>query len=114
MPAVSSSGYALGFSLFAAINSWHSSFFSRDVVLGGNCFCGERKCEYPKKQAKFIIVWGGNSKLSGGEFPPPKGPEKNTAGTVVHITWFMVLNSHACVDVAVTGGQQDCEGPIKN
>ena len=28
---------------------------------------------------KFVTVWGGNSKLRGGNFPPPKGPEKNTA-----------------------------------
>ena len=42
--------------------------FSRDVVLGGNWFCRERKCEEYKenKQTKFVIVWGGNSKLGGG------------------------------------------------
>ena len=33
--------------------------------------------ENAKKQTKFVIVWGGNSKLRGGSFPP-KDPEKNT------------------------------------
>ena len=40
---------------------------------------GERRCEeYPKKQTKFVIVWGGNSKLrgGGGEFPPLKALKK--------------------------------------
>ena len=42
----------------------NQGFFSRDVLLGGNCFCGERKCEeYPKKnKTKFVIVWGGKFK----------------------------------------------------
>ena len=54
-----------------------SRVFSRDVVLGGNCFCGERKCEeYPKKQTKFVIVWGGNSKLRG-EISPLKALKKH-------------------------------------
>ena len=37
-----------------------------------------------KKQMKFVIVWGGNSKLRGKNFPP-KGPEKNTACLVANI-----------------------------
>ena len=59
-----------------------------------------------QKNKRNSLLFGGEiQNLVGGEFPPPKGPEKNTAGTVVHITWFMVLNSHACVDVAVTGSR---------
>ena len=51
-----------------------SRVFSRDVVLGGGgiAFVGREQCEkYPKKkQVKFVTVWGGNSKLRGGNFPP--------------------------------------------
>ena len=35
--------------------------FSIDVVLGGgNCFCGERKCEeYPKNERNLLLFGGG-------------------------------------------------------
>ena len=53
-------------------------FFLEMLFWGRNSFCGERKCEkYPKNITKFVTVWGGNSKLKGGNFPP-KGPEKKT------------------------------------
>ena len=49
--------------------------FSRDVVLGGKLILwGEKMWKISKKQMKFVLVWGGNSKLGGG-ISPPKGPE---------------------------------------
>ena len=43
--------------------------FSRNVVLGGNCFCGERKCEkHPKKKQNFLLFGGGGGGGGGGEF----------------------------------------------
>ena len=43
--------------------------FSRDVVLGGNCFCGERKCEkYPKNKQSLLLFGGEIQNL--GEDPP--------------------------------------------
>ena len=54
--------------------------FSRDVVGGGNWFCGERKCEeYPQKNNEICYCLGEEIQNLGGKFPPPKGPEKNTA-----------------------------------
>ena len=47
-------------------------FFSRNVVLGGDCFCGERK---------FVIVWGGNLQLGGGKALEKK---KNTDMPIIH------------------------------
>ena len=47
--------------------------FSRDVVLHGGeiAFVGRENVKnIQKKQMKFVIVWGGNSKLRGGNFPP--------------------------------------------
>ena len=56
--------------------------FSRDVVLGGggNCFCGERKCEeYPKKKRNSLLFGVEIQNLGGGGgISPPKGPEKST------------------------------------
>ena len=40
---------------------------------------------------KFVNVWGGNSKLRGGNFPPPKGPEKNTV--IGDLGWSGILDS---------------------
>ena len=52
-------------------------FFSRDVVLGGKLLLwGEKMWRISQKQTKFVIVWGGNSKLGGGGGNFPKGPEK--------------------------------------
>ena len=53
--------------------------FSRDAVLGGNCFCGERKCEEYPKNKQNLLLFGGEIQNLGGEISPPKGPEKNTA-----------------------------------
>ena len=37
---------------------------ARNEGGGGDCFCGERKCEkHPKNQAKFVVVWGGGGNL---------------------------------------------------
>ena len=37
--------------------------FSRDVVLGGNCFPGERKCEeYSKNERNLLLFGGGGNK----------------------------------------------------
>ena len=48
-------------------------------LYGGNCFCGERKCEvYPKKNKQNLLLFGGEIQNLGGEISPPKGPEKNT------------------------------------
>ena len=38
--------------------------------------------ENVKKQTKFVIVWGGNSKLRE-EISPPKGPEKKHCTHVI-------------------------------
>ena len=48
--------------------------FSRNVVLGGNCFCGKRKCENIKKTNKLCYCLGG-----GGEFKPLKALKKHCA-----------------------------------
>ena len=60
-------------------------FFSRDVVLGGNCFCAERKCKgYPKNKPNLLLFGGEIQNLRGG-ISPPKGPEKkNTAEQAAH------------------------------
>ena len=51
--------------------------FSRDIILGGNCFCGERKCEeYPKNERNLSLFGGEIQNLKGETPPPPKGPEK--------------------------------------
>ena len=42
---------------------------------------------------KFVIVWGGNSKLRGGNFPP-KGPERSTDQELSHD-----MNPSTAVDV---------------
>ena len=46
------------------------------LFRGGNCFCGERKCENFQKNKQnlllFFFFFGGG----GGGFFPPKGPEK--------------------------------------
>ena len=52
-----------------------TGFFLEMSFRGGNCFCGERKCEKYPAGHKFVSVWGGNFKLVGGNFP---SPEKNT------------------------------------
>ena len=49
------------------------------LFRGGNCFCGERKCEkYPKNKQKLLLFLGGNLKLGGGggNFPPLKALKK--------------------------------------
>ena len=54
--------------------------FSRDVVLGGggNCFCGERKCEeYPKNKRNSLLFRGEIQNL-GGEISPPLKALKKT------------------------------------
>ena len=53
-----------------------ASVFSRDVVLGGRLLLwGEKMWRISKKQTKFVIVWGGNSKLRG-EISPLKALKK--------------------------------------
>ena len=54
-------------------------FFLEMYFWGGNCFCGERKCEeYPKKQQQNLLLFGGEIQNLRGEISPPKGPEKKT------------------------------------
>ena len=50
-----------------------------------------------KKQTKFVIVWGGNLILRGGNFP--KGPEKST----VHVS------SHLCDEISAAFPHHICK-----
>ena len=50
--------------------TYRKRFHNDTIILfskkcrGGDCFCGERKCEkHPKNQAKFVVVWGGGGNL---------------------------------------------------
>ena len=54
-------------------------FFLEMSFRGGNCFCGERKCEKHPAARLNLLVFGGEIQNFGGEISPPKGPEKNTA-----------------------------------
>ena len=57
--------------------------FSRNIVLGGKiAFVGRENVKNVKKQNKICCCLGGNFKTLGGEFLPPKGPEKNTGYTL--------------------------------
>ena len=61
-----------------------SRVFSRDVVLGGNCFFGERKCEEYPKNKRNLLLFGGEIQNLGGEISPPKGPEKKHCSVLSH------------------------------
>ena len=74
--------------------------FSRDVLLGGKLLLwGEKMWRYPKKQTKFVIVWGENSKLRG-EISPPKGPEKKHCLQTLREVWLW-KTSHTSLRILV-------------
>ena len=39
---------------------------------GGDCFVGRENVKHPKKQTKFVLLFGGKLKNLGGEISPPK------------------------------------------
>ena len=51
----------------------HAGCFLEMQFWGEIAFVGRENVK--NIQTKFVIVWGGNSKLREGNFPP-KGPEK--------------------------------------
>ena len=68
--------------------------FSRDIILGGNCFCGERKCEeYPKNERNLSLFGGEIQNLRGEPPPPPKALKKNTGCVPIVVLQLMIQKS---------------------
>ena len=62
----------------SSFTSIRAGFFLEMYFWGGNCFCGERKCEeYPKNKRK-LLLFGGQIQNLGEGISPPKGPVKKT------------------------------------
>ena len=56
---------------------------------------------------KFVIAWGGNSKLRGGNFPP-KGPEINTVHTQETCKILQRNNSSSPCHHSLRGADEAC------